>query len=391
MSKKKKVVVIGHEASLSGAPILLLNLFRLLIEKGVVDVQFVIRKDGPLTNEYKKVAPTVVLKSSNYGNEKNIFDRLVNFVKNKIRLGIFLLNAFNCDYLFFNTVVNGKLQRWLYFHRKPVITYVHELEKVIDLYLKQNDAVLPLTNSKVIAFPSIETREILYHKYKIPNNKLRKLQYYFSFSKEQYNATEFFERRSEFRKKFGIEKTDFVVGAMGTVSERKGIDLYIDVCRQVVSAHSSVKFIWIGSFESKETQAEIESIIKGNRLEAKLIFTGPVDYSIYNFAAFDILFLSSREDTYPLVVLEAAMMKIPSICFSDSGGIIEFVSNDAGWIINNFSTRQVVDKIIELQKDNGAVHLRGNHAFNKVLDLHCNANLIIGQYNCIVECLELKL
>jgi len=388
MSKKKKVMVIGHEASLSGAPILLLNLFRLLIEKGVVDVQFVIRKDGPLANEYKKLAPTIVLKSLDYGIEKGVFHRLLNFVKNKIYLGIVLLKAFTYDYFFFNTVVNGKLQRWFYLHRKPIITYVHELKKVIDLYLKQNDATAPLKDSAVLACPSAITKELLHNEYKIPNNKLRKLQYYFPFSEKKYDAIKATDKRDQVRKKFDIVKTDFIVGAVGMVSERKGVDLYINLCKQVTAKYSFIKFVWIGSFESNEQETEIKRIIKESNLEANLIFTGPFNYDIYNFAAFDILFLSSREDTYPLVVLEAAMMKIPSICFSGSGGIVEFISSDAGWVIDDFSTGQAADKIIELQKDSYTVHMKGNKAFNKVLDLHCNPDLIVDQYNSIVEALN---
>jgi glycosyltransferase involved in cell wall biosynthesis len=387
MSKKKKVMVIGHEASLSGAPVLLLNLFRFLIEKGVVNVQFVVRKDGPLANEYKKLAATIVLKSTDYGTEKNIFYKLVNFIRNKMHLCIVLIKALSCDYIFCNTVVNGKLLRWFYFHKKPVVTYVHELEKVIDLYLRQNDAVLPLSVSKVIAFPSIATKELLENKYKIPESKLKELRYYFSFSKSDFDLHKAVEKRQQLRQALGIRRTDFVVGAMAAISERKGIDLYIDVCKQVISVNSSIKFIWIGAFESGEQEAGLKTIVKGKQVETNLIFVGPLDRNIYNFTAFDILFLSSREDTYPLVVLEAAMMKIPSICFSGSGGIAEFINDDAGWVIDGFSTNRVADKIIELQKKEDVVHLRGGQAFNKVLDLHCNSSLIIDQYNSIVEAL----
>jgi glycosyltransferase involved in cell wall biosynthesis len=388
MSKKKKVIVIGHEASLSGAPILLLNLFSLLIEKNVVDVQFVIRKDGPLVSEYKKLAPTIVLKSSDYGIEKNVFHRLRNFIRNKVSLGVVLLKAFSCDYIFCNTVVNGKLQRWFRFHRKPVVTYIHELEKVIDLYLLQNDAVWPLSDSKVIAFPSIATKQLLHHKYKIPNNRLRELQYYFSFSKSQYDLAKAFEKRERLRQKFGIGNTNFLVGAMGAVSERKGIDLFVDVCKRVISKNSSIKFIWVGGFESDAKEIEIKKGINEKQLETNLIFAGSLNYDIYNFAAFDILFLPSREDTYPLVVLEAAMMKVPSICFSGSGGIVEFIGNDAGWIIDHFSTQSAADKIVELQKEDQVIYSAADRAFDKVLDLHCNENLIVDQYNSIVEALN---
>ena len=387
MNKKKRVIVIGHEASLSGAPILLLNLFQLVIEKKMAHVQFVIRKGGPLVEKYINVAPVIVLKPSDYGKEKDLLRKVTNFFQNKLNLLIVLLKAFSCDYIFCNTVVNGKLLRWLYFFKKPVITYIHELEGAIDLYIKQGDAVLPLSISRVLAYPSKTTMHLLGNKYKTPVEKLKRLSYYFPFKEAQYSANLVFKKSQQFRTQFGIEQNDFVVGAVGTVSDRKGIELFIDVCNKVSSTSALVKFIWIGAFENNQQEKELRRLVSENNLERNLIFTGALDYDIYNFSPFDILFLSSKEDTYPLVVLEAAMMRIPTICFAGSGGIIEFIENDAGWIIDDFSTIEVANKIIELQTFRNRVRLYGEKAFEKVIGLHCNSDIIIDQYNSIVEAL----
>jgi glycosyltransferase involved in cell wall biosynthesis len=388
MSNKKKVMVIGHEASLSGAPILLLNLFKLLIERGVIDVQFVIRRGGPLVEEYRKLAPVIILKPQKYGTERTFLLHFAHFIDNKVKLLLVLTQAFFCDYFFFNTVVNGKLLRWFRLHNKPVITYVHELEQVIDFYLKQNDAVLPLSVSKLIAFPSNTTKELLISKYKTPADKLKGLKYYFPFAKSEYDANRALKMRESFRKKYGILEADFVVGAVGAVTERKGVDLFINVCEKVVLANPLIKFVWIGSFKSSEQELELHDFIKERHLTENLIFTGPLDYDIYNFSPFNILFLSSREDTYPLVALEAAIMKVPTICFSGSGGIVEFIGNDAGWIVEGFLINQAASKIIELQETREVVRARGSVAFDKVISLHCNGDRIVDQYNSLVEAIS---
>jgi glycosyltransferase involved in cell wall biosynthesis len=385
MNKKKRVIVIGHEASLSGAPILLLNLFQLLTEKQMAQVQFVIRKGGPLVEKYEKVAPVIVLKPSDYGKEKGFLRKTINFFQNKLKLSIVLLKVFSCDYIFCNTIVNGKLLRWVYYFKKPVITYVHELQGAIDLYIEQNDAVLPLSISTVFAYPSLKTMQLLCNKYKTPVWKLKRLNYYFHFKEAQYNSNLVFEKSQQFKRQFGIKEQDFVVGAVGTVSERKGVELFIDVCKKVCSVNPAIKFIWIGSFEEASQEIELKLLVKENNLERNLIFTGPLDYDIYNFSPFDILFLSSKEDTYPLVVLEAALMRIPTICFSGSGGIVEFVNSDAGWIIDDFSTATAADKIVQLPAMKQEVKLRGENAFQKVISRHCNPAIIIDQYNSIIE------
>lgn len=390
MSKKKKVMVIGHEASLSGAPVLLLNLFSLLVKKEVIDVQFVIRRGGPLVSEYKKVGPVIVLKPPKYGEEKSILLHILHFFQNKIKLVSVLFNAFSCDYMFFNTVVNGKLMRWFGLHNKPAVTYIHELEKVIDLYLAQKDAVLPLAVSDVMLYPSVKTKTLLIDRYKVPYEKLAPLAYYFPFSKDQYDYLKALKTKQSFRQKFGIKQEDFLVGAVGSVTERKGVDLFIEVCRKVVSVNPSVKFVWIGSFENVDQELSIRNEIKEKQLDLNLIFTGPLNYDVYNFSPFDVFFLSSREDTYPLVVLEAAIMKVPSMCFSGSGGIVEFIGEDAGWIIDDFSTQLAADKIIQLYDTAGIIQSYGVTAFEKVLRLHCDEDLIIRQFKSAVAALKGK-
>lgn len=390
MSKKKKVMVIGHEASLSGAPVLLLNLFSLLVKKEVIDVQFVIRRGGPLASEYKKLAPVIVLKPPKYGEEKSLFLHLLNFFQNKIKLVSVLFNAFSCDYFFFNTVVNGKLMRWFRFYKKPAVTYIHELEKVIDLYLKQNDALLPLTISDLLAYPSLKTRKILAEKYSVPDQKLVKLLYYFPFSRDQYDSPKAFKTKQSFRQRFGIKETDFVIGAVGSVTERKGVDLFMEVCQKVVLIDPSIKFVWIGSFENEEQELNVRNEIKEKQLDLNLIFTGPLTYDVYNFSPFDIFFLSSREDTYPLVVLEAAIMKVPSMCFSGSGGIVEFIGADGGWIIDDFSTELAADKIMQLYGKINIIQSYGVTAFEKVLRLHCDEDIIVEQFKSVIAALKEK-
>lgn len=378
-------MVIGHEASLSGAPVLLLNLFKLLSDRGLVDVRFVIRRGGPLVEVYEEFAPVIVLKPQKFGAEKTIFLHVVHWIQNKANLLRVFIEAWSCDYFFLNTVVNGRLLRWFHWHHKPVVTYVHELEKIIDYYLKKNDATLPLAISDVIAYPACVTKNLLIDKYKIPAQKLKKLPYYFPFAVDQFNAIRAVETRQKFRKHFGIEETDFLVGAVGTVSERKGFDLFIDVCEKVVAVNPSIKFAWIGAFENREQEIKVRNLIEKKKLSQNLFFTGPLYYDVYNFSPFDIFFLSSREDTYPLVVLEAAIMSVPTICFSESGGIIEFIGDDAGWSVDGFSIEKAADKIIVLKEQRGVVCSYGNTAFNKVVSLHCNPDVIIAEYQAITK------
>jgi len=97
------------------------------------------------------------------------------------------------------------------------------------------------------------------------------------------------------------------------------------------------------------------------------------------YSKFDALFLSSREDPYPLVVLEAAFQKTPSIIFSESGGMVEFVSEENGWTVNGFDTVQAASIILSITKDSS--RQKGISAYNRVVDWHLNPSLILDQFN----------
>ena len=64
---------------------------------------------------------------------------------------------------------------------------------------------------------------------------------------------------------------------------------------------------------------------------------------------FDLLALTSREDPYPLVVIEAALIGIPAVCFNRSGGMVEFIGEDAGTVVPEGSVEQFAEAIIELK------------------------------------------
>jgi hypothetical protein len=58
--------------------------------------------------------------------------------------------------------------------------------------------------------------------------------------------------------------------------------------------------------------------------------------------------LLSTEDPYPLVVLEAAALGKPIVCFAGSGGAPEFVENDCGFVVPYLDLEAVAERIAEL-------------------------------------------
>ena len=64
----------------------------------------------------------------------------------------------------------------------------------------------------------------------------------------------------------------------------------------------------------------------------------------------NVFLMTSREDPFPLVNLEAAINKVPIICFENSGGSSEIVDESSGFVVPFCDTQKMSDIVIELKK-----------------------------------------
>lgn len=94
--------------------------------------------------------------------------------------------------------------------------------------------------------------------------------------------------------------------------------------------------------------------------------------------------MTSREDSFPLVNLEAGIMKKPVLCFEDSGGSVEFVSNNCGVVSPYLDIEHMANKIVELYNNKELMETLGFNAHEKVVN-ELNTNV---QANKIFEILK---
>jgi len=379
MKKRGHILFIGHEASLSGAPILLLNLLLLLQEQGSVKITLVIRRGGPLLEQYRRHFPVIVLKPAGY-REGGFMKKIAAILRNRWQLLRLFMIMPSCDYVFSNTIINGPLLKTIALFKKPVVTYVHELENVIKAYAAEVAQTLKYTRR--FAYPSLKVKNALANSCQVPAEKLQRLSYYFPVNLPAIRdeaAKQAFTKA--FRQRFRLEDSHMLIGGMGLASDRKGTDLFVEVCGKVAAMNKRIKFCWIGNFDSAATEAALKQQLADLDLGNQLVFTGPLPHNYYNLAPFDLFFLSSREDPYPLVVLEAGFMRVPALCFENSGGIPEFVGEDAGWIVPGLSTDLAAATILELYSKREQLLQKGACAQQKSLQLHANPALILEQFD----------
>lgn len=383
MQNKKTILCIGHEASLTGAPILLLNLLNCLKEDFKIII--VLKRGGDIENHFISIATTYILKHKNYSSEKNIIkkviDRIIYFFK---QLSIIIPYS-KADYVLSNTVCNGRLLKRFNLLKKPIVTYVHELESMLQYFNEWNDTKYSLELSSKILFPSKAVQENLIQKHQVHKNKTQYLPYYFPQKDFDFEIGDKLKSRKAFFQKWFIPENAFLIVGMGMVSERKGTKHFVDVAKEVIKHSKNIYFIWIGDFSDELSAQNIKNEYYKNTESSNILFTGKLPYSTQNLLAFDLFFLSSVEDPYPLVVLEAAYQYVPSLCYNNSGGITEFIANDFGFNIAYDNVVVTAKKIVNISEQKTHLGEMAQKVRSRVLDLHSNKEQIIETFKNAIE------
>jgi glycosyltransferase involved in cell wall biosynthesis len=89
-----------------------------------------------------------------------------------------------------------------------------------------------------------------------------------------------------------------------------------------------------------------------------------------HYCAMDAFALTSREDPFPLVVLEAADHGLPTLCFQDGGGANEFVRDDAGARVPYLDIAGFAAQIEALRHDRQRASRWGECARTRVRQQH---------------------
>ena len=127
--------------------------------------------------------------------------------------------------------------------------------------------------------------------------------------------------------------TVVILGA-GAVTLRKGVDLFIACARRVaeMAPKTKFRFVWIGEGLEREPDAKyslyLADQIQRSGLNGIAVILKAVPDMEGAYLESDVLFLSSRLDPLPLVSLDAIRHAKPVVCFKAATGIAEYLTQD---------------------------------------------------------------
>lgn len=352
---KKKLLFISHEASRSGAPILVLHLLQKLRQQNpncVVDVLLI--KGGELYADFARVSDNVFLVNANVtpssflqrniGRVKSIifaqkketeqdrFDKVVNNL---------LLN--NYDLVYGNTIVSLTWTLPFYKRGIPTILAIHELTFGIESNYSKEFVQDNITNvSKIIAGSQAVANNLI-SRYGAKENHIDVIHSFIDSDLEIINE------KNVLKKELDIPENQLLIGIISAQELRKGTDLVPMLVKQIKQkADIDFKFMNVGG-------ASNSASVRNSKLDAdKLGVLDTIIYIDHNktptdyMNILDIFILLSREDPFPLVMLSAAKLKKTIVAFEQSGGAEEFLQDDHGVLIPYLDIDKMATEIVKL-------------------------------------------
>ncbi len=328
---RPSILFIGHDAIRAGAQKVLLETIRWYSKHTRYRLKTLLLAPGELTSEFTEVSDVYAINGLNEVED----EALKEFVRDKV------------DVVYVNTIAAGGIVPWILRastgSMPTVICHVHEMAEVIRSYPREFSALRNRVDTWICV--SAPTASFLVKNEGIPVSKVRTVEAFINPDlKPDEDAAELRRQAREF---LGLTPDAFVVVGCGTVYWRKDPEIFIETARYVVadSKPGKIQFVWLGSGEDLE---RLRIKVREADLHRSVKLPGEFPNASKLLAAADLFFLSSKEDPFPLVCLEAAQFAIPTVYFRGSSGIGTFTKRDAGVAVGRRRAEAAADAIRKL-------------------------------------------
>jgi len=195
----------------------------------------------------------------------------------------------------------------------PKVHLVYTAHNVF--YDKKKLTKLSLTKTNIIAVGN-HVKMNLMQEFHIPEERIDVI----------YNSVEIFENQEMHLnpKLSSLKQQGYVLlGAIGRLSEQKGMDVFVNAFSKIKKEHSKVKAVIIGDGEQRE---ELQNLICERGLEKDVFILGYQEHVTSLISQLDLVVMPSRWEGFPLTPIEVFAMK-KTIVASDIGGINEIVKD----------------------------------------------------------------
>jgi glycosyltransferase involved in cell wall biosynthesis len=339
----RRVVVLVHEARRTGPPVYALELVRWLHEHRSFDLSVVLLDGGELTEDFQRLVPTRLL-------DDPATPRVLA----------------EADLVYVNTAASIAALRHHGVRPRHAVTHVHELEIGLRHYLPAEDYDLMVeVSERYVVGPEVARRNLV-EGHGIPADLVVAVPY---FPPRHDDAP---AGGPDPRAVLGIGEDVPIVGACGSIDWRKGPDLFAQLAWELGRRHlpQQPHFAWVGapnpSAAHWDAEVDLDLLGVGDRVHLVGAQADPLRW----MRSFAVFAMTSRDDTFPLVCLEAASVAVPVVTF-ESGGIPDLVRDaDGGFAVGFVDVTAMADRVEQLLADPGLRARLGRNLQDHVAEVH---------------------
>jgi glycosyltransferase involved in cell wall biosynthesis len=331
--ERKTILIVSHQASRTGAPILAYNIAKRLAQK--YNIVTLILLPGELIADFDIYSAAVVGPAAINGEW--LYPDGIDPIEAKYIVKHLLAN-YPISFAIVNSIDSRAMLQPLTLSFVPTVTLVHEfpddltrdgrpagaMGRALDWTTQIVFSSKCAADAARVDYPDLEGRRT----HILPQGPSELPPRGNPVSRQQQASTLYNAMRPP-----GAEQHIVVLGC-GTIFARKGVDLFFACAARVAALQTekTVRFIWIGQRLPKSMQSNYF-----DRLARQIRRAGVADRAIIldevtdlepAYASADMLFVSSRIDALPNIAIDCALRGLPIVCFDDTGGVPELLKSD---------------------------------------------------------------
>ncbi len=337
----RKICFISNEAARTGAPAILLGLSQWLQAHHQLEPVNVLMRDGALRPDFERTGKTYTWIPTDLNQPERIHKRLAKLLRQRRQSdpGAWLtaiLEKEKPDIIYLSTLVLGKyLQQFKKLPQQHIVSHGHELLPSLRQLSNDQQVQTQLDLSDVVIACAPCVAETLSTTYQLPASKCVIIPEYIipessgsgpaAEPSPQAPAMVARELGALPRLTEALQSGAPIIGIGGNPINRKGFDLFPLLVRECKRQFGETPFhaVWIGCGEGSAARVAMDWDLTRLGLAESVSLVPSVSMPTFRWllSRFAVLTLLSREDPFPLVVLEAGLLGVPTVCFEGSGAI----------------------------------------------------------------------
>jgi glycosyltransferase involved in cell wall biosynthesis len=314
------VIVVSHEATITGAPVLAKNIADELRKR--YNIIVILMGGGPLLDGFYQKGGIRILANGARNNELIAESMIGSLIQHR-----------TIKFALVNTIESASILPCLASRGIPTIALIHEFAS--SMKHKEGFRKSCFLPEQVVFSSKITHENLIEELPELSNVPVNILAQGRSSTQINNHPNLLGGSRNQLLKFLQSKNADCkVVLGIGTIYYRKGVDLFIQCASDIKKLNPEQKFVfvWIGKNVDQELGTDYFSFlndqIKRDHLQDTVFFFEEMADIEFAYQAADILMLTSRLDPLPNVAIDALFHGVPVLCFDKASGIVDILREE---------------------------------------------------------------